>query len=86
MLILHYIGILDQYNLTTSKKGSLFSKLLNKNDKNTEDYIRYVSGKVDQNSIKTRKNLKFIYNLFLELEMTDLAEKVKRDIDKLKEE
>ena len=82
ILILHYLGILDKYDISTVKKGLLFSKLLNKNDKNTEDHIRYVSGKIDKNEIKTRNNLEFVYKLFEELELTELAVLVKRDMDK----
>jgi hypothetical protein len=84
ILILHYLGILDQLKNTTVNKGLLFSDLLNMDKKNTEDYIRYVGGKIEENEIKTRNNLEFVYKLFDELEMTELAGQVKRDIDKLK--
>ena len=53
ILILHYMGILDQLKNTTAvNKGILFSNLLNRDKKNTEDYIRYVNGKIDENKIK----------------------------------
>jgi len=84
ILILHYLGILDQLKNTTVNKGILFSDLLNMDKKNTEDYIRYVGGKIEENEIKTKNNLEFVYNLFDELDMTELAGQVKRDIDKLK--
>lgn len=84
LLILHYLGILDQLKNTTVNKGILFSVLLNKDKKNTEDYTRYVGGKIEENEIKTRNNLEFVYNLFDQLDMTELAGQVKRDIDKLK--
>ena len=84
VLILHYLGILDQLKNPTIKKGILFSALLNMDKKNTEDYIRNVGGKTEKNEIKTRNNLEFVYNLFEELEMTELASQVKIDIDKIK--
>ncbi len=84
ILILHYLGILDQHNITNVKKGLLFSKLLNKNDKNTENYIRYVDGKIDEKGIKTRNNLVYVYNLFEDLGLNNEAAKAKADIDKLK--
>lgn len=38
VLILHYLGILDQLKNTTVNKGILFSALLNMDKKNTEEY------------------------------------------------
>ena len=84
ILILHYLGILHKYCKTTVKEGIFFSMLLNRNDKNTEDYIRDVGGKIKGNQIMTENNLEFVYNLFIELEMSELAEEVKIDVDKLK--
>ena len=84
ILILHYLGILDQFNITTVKKGRLFSQLLNRNDKNTEDYIRYVGERVEKNNLKSDKNLEYVYDLFEEIGLISQAEKVKRDIDKIK--
>ena len=84
ILILHYLGILDQFNIATVKKGRLFSQLLNRNDKNTEDYIRYVDGKIDGKGNKTINNLEYVYNLFEDLGFRNEATKVKADIDKLK--
>lgn len=86
ILILHYMGILDKYKLSGVKKGILFSKLINKNDKNTEDYIRNVVAGVNQNNLKTEENLEFVYNLFEESGLLNEAAEVKMDLFKLKKE
>ena len=83
-MILHYLGILKKHFKTGVKEGIFFSVLLNRNDKNTENYIRYVDGKIDEKGIKTRNNLEYVYNLFEDLGLSNEAAKVKADIDKLK--
>jgi hypothetical protein len=48
ILLVHKLGILDLptiKNLTTQNQGKLFAKLFGRNEKNTEDYIRYRNGK-----------------------------------------
>ena len=48
ILLLQKLGVFDLpkiRELTMQNQGKLFAKLLNKNEKNTEDYIRYRNGK-----------------------------------------
>ncbi len=64
ILLLNYLGILENEHLqklTTEKKGILLGYLLNRDEKNMSDYIRYFYGKPDNKfNCKTPANIEAV--------------------------
>lgn len=85
ILILHYLGFLDKIeslHITQEKKAELLSIILNRGSKNTKTFftnIKLVMENEDIHTAKTPKNLDFVENLFIELGLQELAQKVQDD-------
>jgi len=92
MLILHYLGVIKKINLLTQKKvnqAKLISYLLNRSEKNTKTFIETMNLKMadkDKDVAMTPKNLEFVYNLFTDIGLIDLANKVQKDLEKASRE
>ena len=88
MLILHYLGILDKIDLLPLNQGGkaqLLSTLLNRSEKNTNNYLASIALTMatEQTDVaKTPKNLNFVLNLFKELGLTDYTGSIQSDLNK----
>jgi hypothetical protein len=78
LLILHYLGFIDKIDLTTIKKAELLSSLLNKNNQNIRNDLTYINGKGKEN-IFTEDNIKFVYELFKKVGLSDIAKKIEKE-------
>jgi hypothetical protein len=83
ILLLHYLGIIDNIDLDNKRKSLLLSKLLNRNNQNVRDYLTYVDTKIDYSDIKTKNNLEAVRKIFEEVGLTNEMELVTKDLEKL---
>ncbi len=84
VLILYYLGFIDNIPLDSDqKKGKLISRIVDKSEKNTKDQFTYWNINSDHSPIK-KNNLQFVYNLFTELELHEIASRIEKDIQELK--
>lgn len=78
VLLLYQLGVFNSDgffgNLNETQKGVLFGYLLNRDEKNTEDYIRYVGGKKNQesNEIKSDINIKAVNSVLEKVGLNNL--------------
>lgn len=76
VLLIHKLGFLDLpliQDLTIQNQGKLFAKLFGRNEKNTEDYIRYRNGKCDKkHSLNLPEVQKAINDLLKEVGLDNL--------------
>lgn len=87
ILILHYLGFLDQIDSETTKKAILFSRLLNRNEQNIREFITYVNGrKIEESEIKTESNIKAVRKVFEDSEMNEVIELIDKDLAKLEKD
>lgn len=84
LLFLHYLGLLNDIDLTTKDKSILLSKILNRSYDNIRKNLTYInSPKISHSKIKNLENLERILDIFLSLKMSEIADKVKVDLNKL---
>lgn len=76
MLIMHYLGLLNQIDLPNTKKSVILSKLLNRG----KDQIRINLSKINSKQIKNKENLEVLLTVFKEIKMTEIVEKLTKDI------
>ena len=86
MLVLHYLGFLKSIDVSTKAKSTLLSKILNRSFDNIKKQIPYLnSPKISHSEIKNILNLEVVWKLFNDLKMSEVADKVKIDLNKIKE-
>jgi hypothetical protein len=86
LLLLHYLGLLNKIDQTTKGKSVLLSKILNRSMDNIRKNLTYInSSKISNSKIKNVENLELVLNIFETLSMPDVADKVKVDLNKVKE-
>jgi len=86
LLLLHYAGLLNKIDQTTKGKSLLLSKILNRSKDNIKKNLTYInSPKISHSKIKNVKNLELVFDIFNDLKMTEVADKVKLDLNKIKE-
>ena len=92
ILFLDYLGILDKINtlkITQEKQAELISYIINRGTKNTKTLYTTRSLRYDKKSltdvVKSPKNLEFVQNIFRNLGLDDLVEKVQKDKDDINE-
>jgi hypothetical protein len=84
LLLLHYLDLLNKIDLTTKSKSELLSKVLNRSMDNIRKNVTYInSGRISDSKIKNVENLELVLNIFNELKMLEVADKVKVDLDKI---
>ncbi|RWY53878.1 hypothetical protein [Mucilaginibacter gilvus] len=83
LLLLHYLGILDKFDLSDNKKSSLFSILLNGDKENIRKALPNFIGN-QLREIKNEKHLQEIANLLKESGLNKEYQTVQNDILKLK--
>ncbi|MCX6262792.1 MAG: hypothetical protein NTY95_18475 [Bacteroidia bacterium] len=84
LLLLYYLGLLNEIDLNTKDKSFLLSKILNRSKDNIKKVITYInSPKISLSKIKNVQNLELVLNIFEALKMPEVADKVKVDINKL---
>lgn len=85
ILMLHYLGWLwSTPQMTTDNRGKLIGYLLDKNAKNSADYIRYLNGAPDPKHLcKTEDNIKLVISVFEELGLEEPLEKALQDLKAL---
>ena len=85
LLVLHYLGFLNSLDITTKAKSTLLSKILNRSFDNIKKQIPYLnSPKISHSEIKNIVNLEIVLKLFDDLKMSEVADKVKVDLNKIK--
>jgi len=82
ILTLFQIGFFDVpqiKNLSIKKKGQLISHFINRDEKNTSDYIRYFAGKNIQakHNCKTSENIKTVNQLLKNLGLKEIPQDIK---------
>jgi len=88
MLILDYMGLLEKKDLRypNTKTSELLSVVLERTPKKIKDTLTYKDGKGEQrDKIRNRDNLQKILPYFEKLKMEDVVDRIKLDIDKIKE-
>jgi hypothetical protein len=86
LLLLHYTGLLNKIDQTTKGKSLLLSKVLNRSMDNIRKNLTYInSPRITDSKIKNVENLEVILNIFNDLSMLEVADKVKVDLNKIKE-
>ena len=85
LLVLHYQVFLYSLDITTKAKSTLLSKILNRSFDNIKKQIPYLnSPKISHSEIKNIVNLEIVLKLFDDLKMSEVADKVKVDLNKIK--
>jgi hypothetical protein len=86
LLVLHYVGFFNNIDASTKAKSTLLSKILNKSFDNIKKQIPYLnSPKISHSEIKNVVNLEVVWKLFNDLKMSEVADKVMIDLNKIKE-
>lgn len=86
LLLLHYLGFLNSFDASSKAKSTLLSKILNRSFDNIKKQVPYLnSPKISHSEIKNIVNLEVVWKLFNDLKMTEVADKVKVDLNKVKE-
>jgi hypothetical protein len=81
LLILHYLGILDNFKFSTNEKmHALFHLIIDKNKQAVKDFMTYRFGK-DSKAFNQR-DLTVVHGILLECGLTEIADKVKLELDK----
>jgi len=86
---MHYLGLVEKIEitgLTQEKRAELISYIINRGDKNTKTFIANITQVMDNEDIdiaKTPKNLSFVLKLFEDLGLLDLANTVKKDMERI---
>jgi len=84
ILILHYLGVIPKINLENTKKSTLLSKLLNRNDQNIRSCLTYIDAKrIEDSDIKTKHNLEAVRKIFEELSLTNELALVVKDLERI---
>ena len=82
ILILHYLGILENLETSTNKnKIHLISKLLNRSESKVKTFLTYLGHNSEHNAI-TPDNLEYVINLFEKTGYKIPAEKAKTSLGK----
>lgn len=83
LLILHYLGILNTFNLSDRKNSFLLESLLNANADNIRKELpNFVGDKLQE--IKNEKHLTELIELFREVGLPQISKTIENDIVKLK--
>ena len=86
LLVLYYLDFLKGIDLSLKVKSKLLSKILNRSMDNIKKNIPYIdSTKISHSKIKNITNLKVVWKLFNDLSMLEVADKVKVELNKIKE-
>lgn len=74
-----FFGLSQIKNLSIVKKGQLISHLLNRDEKNSSDYIRYFDGKniLSKHNCKTPENIQAVNELLENLGLKEIYQNVK---------
>lgn len=78
LLMLFYLGVIDNITLNATKKANLLSFLLNQNEQNIRASLPKLTG--FKNGLKTFDNLNIIHKKFIDLGLEEIAEIVSADI------
>ncbi|WMI66719.1 hypothetical protein RBH94_06030 [Aestuariibaculum sp. YM273] len=79
ILALHYLG-LDLNKYDNVKTAKILSQILGVGEENTRKYLSYVSA--GKNSVRTKQNLDKIHQLFENVGVTEISNKIKSDLEK----
>jgi hypothetical protein len=86
LLLLYYLGFITSINLNNKSKSILLSKILNKDSENIRKKLSTIdSPKISYSDIKNVKNLEFVLEIFISTGMYEAAERVKVDLNKVKQ-
>ncbi len=84
LLLLHYLGLLNQIDLNTKAKSDLLSNILNRSKDNIRKNMTYInSPKISHSKIKNVENLELVLDIFQRLSMSEEADRVKVDLNKI---
>ncbi|WP_276360227.1 hypothetical protein [Daejeonella sp. H1SJ63] len=83
LLMLHYLGFLEKYELSNTKKAQLFSFLLNGDSQNIREQLpNFIENQLRNPS--NEKHLMELSELFKQLKLNEISQLIEKDLIKLR--
>jgi hypothetical protein len=85
MLLMYYLGLLNQIDISNKAKSFFLSKILNRSMDNIRKILTSInSPRISDSKIKNEENLEVVLKIFQELKLSEIVDKVEVDLNKVK--